>query len=39
MRANSFLIKHHETKIDEGAWKIISCTKIQACDLKHTAPK
>ena len=28
--ANSFLVKY-ETKFDEGAWKIISCTKIQAC--------
>ena len=31
--------KHHETKTDEGAWKIISCTKIRACTSKNIAPK
>ena len=30
---NSFLAKH-EKKIDEGVWKIISFTKIQACNSK-----
>ena len=29
--------KHHETKIDKAAWKIISCTKIRACTLKNIA--
>ena len=31
--ANSFLGKYHEIKMGEGALKIISCTKIQACYL------
>ena len=39
IRANSFLVKHHDTKIGEGAWKIISCTKTQACTSKNIAPK
>ena len=37
--ANSFLLKHDGTEIDVGAWKTISCTKIQACTLKNIAPK
>ena len=37
--ADSFLVKHHETKFDEGAWKIISCPKIQACTSKNIVSK
>ena len=29
----------HEAEIGEGAWKIISCTKIRVCPSKHIAPK
>ena len=35
IRANSFLGKYHETKIDKGAWKIISCTNFQVGTLKN----
>ena len=35
--ANSFVGKYHETNIDEGAWKIISCTKIRTCSSKIIA--
>ena len=37
--ANSFLIKYLEMKIDEDAWKIISCTKILAAFSKNIAPR
>ena len=36
--ANSSLVKY-ETNINEGAWKTISWTKIQACTLKNISPK
>ena len=36
VQQNSFLFKHHETKIDEVVW---NCTKIQACALKKITPK
>ena len=39
MCAHSFLVKCHETKINEGAWKTIRCMKIQACTSKDIAPK
>ena len=39
MCANSFLVKHCETQIDERSRKIFSCTKKQACTLKNIAPK
>ena len=39
LQQNSFLIKHNETKIDKGAWKIISCTKIEALTSKNITPK
>ena len=38
MRAYSFLVKYHEMKIDEGAQKIISCTKNETCTSKIIAP-
>ena len=38
-RANSFLGKHHETKIDEETWKIISSTNIGACTSKSIVLK
>ena len=39
LEQNSFVIKHNETKIDKGAWKIISCTKIEALTSKNITPK
>ena len=33
------LSKLDQTKIDEGAWKIISGTKIRACTAKNVASK
>ena len=39
IRVNSFLDKYDETKMGEGALKIISCTKIRACSLKNIAPR
>ena len=36
---NSFLVKPHETTVDEDAWKIISCIKIYASTLKNISPK
>ena len=39
LEQNSFVIKHDETKIDKGAWKIITCTKIEALTLKNITPK
>ena len=38
IRAYSFLIKRHETKIDKDARKIISCMKNQVYTLKNIAP-
>ena len=32
---NSFLGKYHETKMGEGFWKIISCTKILECSSRN----
>ena len=37
--ANSLLIKRHETKIETGGMKFISCTKIRVCTSKIIAPK
>ena len=34
-----FLDKDHKTKTDEGALKIISCTKIRACFLENIEPR
>ena len=39
MHINSFLEKYDETKMGEGALKIISCTKIRSCYLKNIAPR
>ena len=36
---NSFLSKHHETKLGESALEDISCTKIWVCPLKNIAPR
>ena len=33
------LSKHHETKIDEGVWKIISYIKVRVYASKKIAPK
>ena len=39
IQQNSALVKHHETKIDEGVSKIKSSTKIQACTSKNIPPR
>ena len=39
MHANSIQGKYHETNTDRSAWKIISCTIIQACCLKNISPR
>ena len=39
VRAISFLGKYHETKTGEGAWEVISWTKIRACSTKNTVQR